>query len=121
MPGRRKVLPTPLKLLPPLNPGAGVKGRTRVGAVRTGGVPGEPPGNTTLPKLRVIPGVVAEVPPGKTTLPKLRVMVCAKAVAVKQSAKKTPAALFIEGYPFELYRRLNRPRKQPLPHGRGSL
>src|ERR1700694_1666818 len=38
-----------------------------------------PPGNTTLPNVRVIFGLVALVPPGKTTLPKPRVTVGAAA------------------------------------------
>jgi hypothetical protein len=62
----------------------------------TTGVVGEPPGKTTLPKLRVILGLVAWVPPGKTTLPKLRETVCAGALPASSMVRMIPLARFME-------------------------
>ena len=78
-----------------------------VGAVRTVGTEALP-GKTTLPKLRVTPGVVVEVPPGKTTLPNLRA-VCAKTHVASNRRAQKPARVFMARYPlFELYSRIGR-------------
>jgi hypothetical protein len=71
-------------------------GRIGAGAVRTIGVVGLPPGNTTLPKVRIVPGVVADVPPGNTTLPKVRVMGCAETPNDRNSKAEMPAAAFMD-------------------------
>src|SRR5436190_15382209 len=92
-----------MKLLPPPNEECDPVGRPlnaggaaiRPVPVRTCGLVGEPPGKTTLPKLREIFGLVAAVPPGKTTLPKLRVICCAKAKFARSIATNTPPARFM--------------------------
>src|SRR5947207_11337390 len=72
------------------------------GAVRTAGTFGTaaPPGNTTLPKLRVTPGVVAAVPPGNTTLPKLRVTVWAATPNARNRRATKPAAALMGLPPY---------------------
>src|ERR1035437_4579698 len=51
-----------------------------------------PPGKTTLPKLRVVPGDVLDVPPGNTTLPKLRCTAWPNTLLAKASERPTASA-----------------------------
>src|ERR1035438_1880036 len=51
-----------------------------------------PPGRTTLPKLRVMPGDVPVVPPGKTTLPKLRWAAWPNTLVARASGRTTASA-----------------------------
>src|ERR1035437_1042752 len=61
-----------------------------------------PPGKTTLPKLRVVPGDVLDVPPGNTTLPKLRCTAWPNTLLAKASERTTASAFM--GTPLtELY------------------
>src|ERR1035437_4136834 len=62
-----------------------------------------PPGKTTLPKLRVMPGDVLEVPPGNPTLPQLRCTAWPNTLVTKAS-ERTTASAFMANPLTELYR-----------------